>query len=261
MNRIRNIHYEIQGEGHPVICLAGALGTGKSDFGPQLAGLSSKFTMIAPDPLGYGASRPPARDFDDFILKDAENAAALMERLDYKKYSVIGWSDGANSAIALAAIAPECVERIVVFGGNSFVDERDLTMYRATADTSKWSPAMRNALGEIYGDQLQPMWNAWLESMEDIFHNKGGNICEDLLKHVRCPALVMHGDKDPMVPSHHPIRIAGGLNESNGENNVHLVCFPDGKHNIHIKYASVFNKLCAQFLQGQELEIPAGGPC
>ncbi len=53
----------------------------------------------------------------------------------------------------------------------------------------------------IYGKELQPLWTAWIDSMVDILNNKGGNICEEYLKRVRCPALVLHGDKDPMVPS------------------------------------------------------------
>jgi len=42
--------------------------------------------------------------FDDFIDQDAVRAADLMQQLGYDRFSVLGWSDGGNSAAALAAM-------------------------------------------------------------------------------------------------------------------------------------------------------------
>ena len=76
------IHYEVAGQStHVVLCLPGALGSTQSDFGPQLKGLRDEFTVIAFDPRGYGKSIPPKRDFPaDFFVRDANDAAALMEK-------------------------------------------------------------------------------------------------------------------------------------------------------------------------------------
>ena len=75
-----NLHYEIAGIAPDVIlCMPGALGTTRSDFGPQLNGLSDKFTVVVFDPRGYGKSIPPKRDFpQDFYDRDADDAANLM---------------------------------------------------------------------------------------------------------------------------------------------------------------------------------------
>ena len=77
------IHYEVAGQSkHVILCLPGALGSTQSDFGPQLKGLNDEFTVIAFDPRGYGKSIPPKRDFPaDFFVRDANDAAALMETL------------------------------------------------------------------------------------------------------------------------------------------------------------------------------------
>lgn len=77
----KKIHYETAGNGnHILLLMPGALGTGKNDFLPQLTGLDgSIFKIIAWDPPGYGQSRPPERDFNDFYHKDAEIAAKLMK--------------------------------------------------------------------------------------------------------------------------------------------------------------------------------------
>ena len=52
-------------------------------LGLQLnGGLGEDFTVVSFDPRGYGASRPPARDFPlDFYARDADDAKALMAQL------------------------------------------------------------------------------------------------------------------------------------------------------------------------------------
>ncbi len=65
-----------------VLCYI-CIGSGESDFGPQLANLDGKvFTIVAWDPPGYGKSRPPDRDFSkgkETFYEDARLAAALMK--------------------------------------------------------------------------------------------------------------------------------------------------------------------------------------
>jgi valacyclovir hydrolase len=57
--------------------------------------------------------------------------------------------------------------------------------------------------------------------------------------------LILHGDKDPLVPSFHPRIIAEGIARSS------LHVFPEGRHKIHAKYAAEFNQLTSAFLQVQ----------
>ena len=70
------------------------------------------FTIVGMDPLGYGVSRPPERNFpvepDRHFLKiDALDEYTLMKSLCFEKFSVLGWSDGGVSATILAALYPE----------------------------------------------------------------------------------------------------------------------------------------------------------
>ena len=79
-------------------------GTADTDFAPQLRDLADTMQVVSYDPRGYGQSRPPERDFPlDFYQRDADDAAALMAGLGHTKYAVMGWSDGAISAVKLAA--------------------------------------------------------------------------------------------------------------------------------------------------------------
>ena len=105
--RGQKFHYERQGSGEPLLLIPGALGAGQKDFHHQIDGLSTEFTVVAPDPRGYGKSRPPMRDFpEDFLERDAHDMVALMSGLGYSSFFAGGWSDGGNSALLLACITP-----------------------------------------------------------------------------------------------------------------------------------------------------------
>jgi valacyclovir hydrolase len=240
---------------HPVVCMPGAMGTAESDFKPQLAGgLGSNFTVVSFDPRGYGATRPPTRDFPvDFYHRDAADVAAIMAALGHSEYSVMGWSDGANAACLLAAAHPDRVKRLVIWGGNSFITPEDIKLWEATRDISTWSEKMRAAMEPIYGrEELQKMWNSFCDGMKAIMETKAGDVCLQALQEIRCPTLVMHGAKDPMVSAVHPKYFTRQISDAT------LYTFPEGKHNIHLRYADEFNAEVSKFLAGPELAEEPG---
>ncbi|KAM8822265.1 valacyclovir hydrolase, partial [Synchiropus picturatus] len=69
-----------------------------------------------------------------------------------------------------------------------------------------------------------------------------GSICVELLPLISCPTLVLHGEKDPMVPSFH----AHFLLQHIAGSRLHLM--PEGKHNLHLRFSSQFNQLVQDFL-------------
>jgi len=229
--------------GPPVVCMPGAMGTAETDFAAQLKGLSSGHQVISFDPRGYGKSRPPVRDWPaNFYERDADDTHAIMEALGFKKYNIVGWSDGANAAVLLAAKRPEAVQKLVIFGGNAWVEQADIDSYEATRDVkANWSKRMLDTHLPVYGDELQPMWDGFCDAMQAIMA-RGGDICQNEAKALTCPTFVLAGAKDPIVPMNHPEWFAKNIP------NARLHVFPEGKHNIHIKYANEFNKLVANFL-------------
>ena len=44
-----------------------------------------------------------------------------MKALSFKKFSVLGWSDGGVSATILAALYPDSVQKLVIWGSNAYV--------------------------------------------------------------------------------------------------------------------------------------------
>jgi valacyclovir hydrolase len=237
------LHFEQAGQGIPLLLIPGALGTGAGDFPDQLGWFAERgFQVIAPDPRGYGRSRPPERDFPpDFYQRDAQDMFALMAGLGHGRFNIMGWSDGANVAAIMAAQAPAQVERLVVFGGQSFLTAEEITAFNGIRKISAWSPRAAEAMRAVYGDALDGLWDRYVDGQVALFE-AGGNLYRERLARIRCPTLVLHGARDPLVPVFHAEMIHRGIAGSR------LHIFPEGKHNIHIRYADEFNALTHAFL-------------
>ncbi|XP_063056723.1 valacyclovir hydrolase [Engraulis encrasicolus] len=240
------LYYQQTGEGdHAVLLMPGALGSGETDFGPQLKGLDKKrFTVVAFDPRGYGKSRPPARDFPpDFFHRDARDALKLMQTLGFGRFSLLGWSDGGITALIAAALSPASMRKMVVWGSNAYVSQEDLDIYNSVRDVSRWSERMRRPMEEMYGaEYFKNTWSAWVDGISQFTQNPQGSICLELLPQVSCPTLVVHGQKDPMVPSFHPQALLRHIP------NARLHEMAEGKHNLHLRFADDFNRLVQDFL-------------
>ncbi len=241
------LHFEDLGSGEPILLLPGALGTGRSDFPYQLDFFREKHRVIAPDLRGYGQSRPPQRDFPvDFYRRDAEDVHQLAEQLGVREYRVMGWSDGANVGALLAANYPREVKQLVMWGGNSFVSDEEVVIFQSMRSLSSWSPRVVESLQAIYGESLPDIWGAFVDCMEAI-HANGGDLYRHELGKITCPTLILHGDKDPLVPGFHPEILQAGITGSV------LHRFPEGKHNLHAKYAAEFNRIVERFFQGEKI--------
>jgi valacyclovir hydrolase len=165
-----------------------------------------------------------------------------MRELGHRRFSVLGWSDGANAACLLAAAHPDRVAHLVIWGGNSYITAEDLRKWEATRDISKWSQKMRDAMAPVYGlEELQRMWTRFCDGMQRLHAERAGDVCRRALPAIRCPTLVMHGMKDPMIDGVHPHRFAQEIK------NAVLYTFPDGKHNIHLRYSKEFHATVAKF--------------
>jgi len=233
-----------KGKGKPIFLMPGAIGTGQTDFPYQLDGLSDEFTVISFDPRGYGRSRPPKRLFPlNYYEIDAEDAANVMLNLGFETYSVMGWSDGANAACILAFRYPKAVEKLIIFGGNSYVTKKDVELINSTRDIKDWSPRMLASLTPIYGNDLQPMWERYCDGYANLLKHDKAIIKAEELEAIRCPVFLLHGAKDPLVAPEHPVYFQKYIKDCSYHE------FPLGKHNIHKKYSDEFNKLCRKFLR------------
>ncbi|KAI5633596.1 alpha/beta hydrolase fold domain-containing protein [Phthorimaea operculella] len=241
-----DINYLKVGNGpQTLLCMPGALGSIWTDFKPQVEGLNrEKFTVVAWDPPGYGKSRPPERDFPtDFYERDADYAFKVMKALNIPKYSLLGWSDGGITSMIFAAKYPDVVHKLVLFGANALILPHELEIYKKIRDIDSWSKRMREPMIAVYGEEVfRKLWSDWVDGMINLYNARNGDICSGVLKDIKCPTLIIYGQKDPMVDSSHVSHMHTNIQGSR----IHL--YPDGKHNVHLAYAEDFNKRVEEFI-------------
>jgi len=231
-----------------VLLMPGALGTGITDFKPQITGLPkllTNFTIIAWDPPGYGKSIPPIRQFTkDFFAKDADYATDLMKTIGFDTFSILGWSDGGMTGMLLAAKYPDVVEKLVIWGSNAYITEKEIKIYESIRDVNNWSPKMREPMEKMYGaENFAKLWSDWIDIFIKLYNEDRGEICSKNLHKIQCPTFILHGSKDPMIADEHVPHLRKNIARTE------FFEFKDGKHNIHLRYADEFNKLVASFLQ------------
>lgn len=108
------IHYEIVGEGRPVVLLHGFPDTGNL-WRHQVAALSTNgFRVITPDLRGYGLSDKPT-DVDAYnVLSLAGDVIAVLDDAGVERAHVVGHDWGAALSWALASFLPDRVDHLAV---------------------------------------------------------------------------------------------------------------------------------------------------
>ena len=110
------IWYATYGSGSPVILLHGGLGH-SGNWGYQVPALvRSGYRAVLIDSRGHGRSTRDARPFSYELM--ASDVLAVMDALHLEKASLVGWSDGACTALILAAQAPSRVSGVFFFACN-----------------------------------------------------------------------------------------------------------------------------------------------
>src|SRR5262245_58238330 len=110
------IWYAAYGSGPPVILLHGGLGH-SGNWGYQVpALLRGGYRAVVIDSRGHGRSTRDARPFT--YEQMAADVAAVMDALGLETAALVGWSDGACTALILAANAPTRVAGVFFFACN-----------------------------------------------------------------------------------------------------------------------------------------------
>ncbi len=108
------IHYEVTGEGTPVVLLHGFPDTGRLWRHQTEALAEAGFKVIVPDQRGYGSSdKPDAVDAYN-ILSLVGDVGAVMADAGVERAHVVGHDWGAALAWVMGAVAPQAVDRLAV---------------------------------------------------------------------------------------------------------------------------------------------------
>lgn len=185
-----------------VLLIHGFGGTPTSDFGGQLPALRGHYRVIAPHLHGYGRSTQRSSYALSFYRDDVADLVALLDMLEIEKVLVLGFSDGGIAGLLLAALHPQRVIALAVMGAQPTINAQNTAAIRhwllETPLSEEWQKELAQLHGEPYWRSLPRMY---VEGQEALVAAGGVIITDKELASIRCPALLMHGKRDRIVPA------------------------------------------------------------
>lgn len=177
-------------------------------FPARLAAATNR-RVIAYDRLGFGRSDPhPGRLAPDFIAAEARDAVPLLcDALGLTAFIACGHSIGGGMAVETAAQFQSRCLALVTIAAQSFVEDVTLAGIRqAQADFRV--PAAIDRLARYHGTKARWVADAWTQTWLDP--SFASWTLDRPLSTLRCPVLVIHGERDEYGSLAQARRIAGG---------------------------------------------------
>ncbi len=109
-----NIWYESEGQGDPIILIAGGPGVSHTYFHPFLSGLADTFRVIYFDAFGTGKSDRASSVEQYTFDREVEEVEALRKALNIERVSIFGHSYGGMVAQAYAVRHSDSVSRLIL---------------------------------------------------------------------------------------------------------------------------------------------------
>ncbi len=236
------VGYEVHGAGPPVVMLHGASSSGREDWAAQVPRFSKAFRIFLPDARGHATTRwDAAAGWSLAWLVD--DLAAFVDALGLETFHLVGFSMGAQTALAYAIRRPERLRTLVV-GGISTQPEPRTSVARRLMDPARIErddPAWAARLARRHDPVQGPgAWRRLLAAIAADIANQQSPTPRDL-RRVTVPALVAIGDRDPFAPVDHAWGLARQLPAGQ------LLVAPDCPHEIMVRRAGLFNEALAGF--------------
>lgn len=227
------IYYEIYGKGEPLFLMHGN-NESINSFREQIEPLAKHYRIIALDTRGQGNSinrKTLAYSYEQF----ADDLSAVMNAMSIKKASLLGWSDGGNTALAFALKHPEKVEKMVLMGANlspgtDAIEQDVIRLFENRRDSLMKLPDA-NAQNQLRLTELVL---------------KEPHINPANLKSINKPVLVVAGEFD-VVKRDHTMLIQSSIKDAQ------LEIIKGSDHYAPLKNSKVFNKIVLDFLSTEKV--------
>jgi pimeloyl-ACP methyl ester carboxylesterase/predicted glycosyltransferase len=206
--------YAVWGESGPWIAFAPIFQIAHSQLlKATVPYLSRHFRVVTMDGRGNGRSdRPRGQDkysFDDYYL----DFVAVLDAVGVDRLAVIGLSATAMTALRLAGERPERVSHVIVAGG--YADARiddDKIAERVRAESAQMRADWPGYLDwffallfpephstKPYEDGVRYGWASTGETVDWARNGWLRSDVRELARRIRCPTLIIHGDRDRRV--------------------------------------------------------------
>lgn len=232
------------GSGSPVILLHGGLGH-SGNWGYQVPFLIEHgFQVVVIDSRGQGRSTRDQRPYSYDLM--ASDVVAVMDALQIEKASLVGWSDGACTAMLLAAAYPSRVFGVFFFACN--MDPSGVKPFEAT-------PVLDRCFSRHTKDyaELSPAPDGFEQLVADLSRmqrTQPNYTAEDLAK-IHVPVTIVQSRSDEFIRTEHAEYLARSIPDAK------LVLLEDVTHFAPLQRPRQFNNLVFEFLRGLR-RLPSG---
>jgi pimeloyl-ACP methyl ester carboxylesterase len=198
------IWYAAYGSGPTVILLHGGLGH-SGNWGYQVPALVSHgYRAVLIDSRGHGRSTRDARPFSYELM--ASDVLAVMDALQLEKAGLVGWSDGACTALILAAQIPSRVAGVFFFACN--MDPSGVKPFEA-------SPTLNRCFGRHTKDyaQLSATPERFKDFVEDVTlmqRTQPDYSAQDLAK-ISVPVVIVQSEQEEFIKREHAEYLAQAI--------------------------------------------------
>ncbi|MFQ5879864.1 MAG: alpha/beta fold hydrolase [Dehalococcoidia bacterium] len=209
------MHYRKLGTGWPLFLLH-SLGTSSLAWQKATQPLAQKFTVYAWDMMGHGDSDKPQHDYS--LEEYGDRMAEAAKALSLERVAFMGNSIGAVIALDVAARYPDLVTKLVLVGCPCWPDAK------AREEALAASAAAYDADGNPKPMTLEGLAGSFAKPTQELVEFMNGQRQKagvwayrsrlavgryDVpakLSSVRCPTLVVYGDKDQLRSSEELLR-------------------------------------------------------
>lgn len=259
-NKGFNMHYEVHGQGEPVLCIMGITAPNEV-WEEHVKVWSQNFQCITPDNRGVGESDKPAGDYTSAMM--ADDCAALLDETGIEKAHIVGCSMGSIIAQQLALRHPEKVKSLVLmcswarcdaYATATFEHMKQCKQHLSPAAFMEWIQMLifnKRSWddAEVYQSMLDARKEAEEAENPQPLHGLEGQAAAcinhntlDQLKNITALALVIGGEDDIFTPRWMAEEIHAELPNSK----LHL--YPQSGHAFHWENLEDFNQRVAEFI-------------
>ncbi len=229
------IWYAAYGSGPAVVLLHGGLGN-SGNWGYQVPALvSSGRQVVIIDSRGHGRSTRDQRHYTYELM--AADVLAVMDALLIKTAALVGWSDGACTALILADQQPERVSGVYFFACN--MDPSGTLEFKPT-------PVIDRCFSRHRKDYqaLSATPNAFDSFVADVSRMMAiePNYTAADLATIRVPVAVVLGENDEFIKREHADYLARSIPDAE------LVLLPEVSHFAPLQRPEHFNREVLAFL-------------
>jgi valacyclovir hydrolase len=199
------IYYEEQGNGDPVLVLPGFAGSIEEFSHLREALVAAGYRVIAADLPGSGRSEPQPRAYTaTYFEDDAYSFSALLQHLATEPAHLIGFSDGGEISLLMAALTPGVARSVITWGTSGTLSDPEgklrEAMYNVVDHPIPPLQQFSDYLIATYGEaNARAMTQSEVAALSEIIE-AGGDVSLSKADTVTCPVLLIAGEHDFFNP-------------------------------------------------------------